>query len=93
VLVSGESPASPRTGRTSCKPFIDTRLQPRTLWPGAWSNDCLPWGRSDLRGLVAAGDKPNGPALERQMMKRIACLLMGVMAGASRIIIFGAEAS
>ena len=32
-------------------------------------------GDSDLRVLVAAGDKPNGAALERHMMKRMACLL------------------
>ena len=36
-----------------------------------------------MRVLVAAGDKPIGPALERHMMKRIACLLMSVMLGAS----------
>jgi alcohol dehydrogenase (cytochrome c) len=40
-------------------------------------------GDSDLRVLVAAGDKPSGPALERHMKKRIACLLMSVMLGAS----------
>ena len=38
----------------------------------------LAMGDSDLRVLVAAGDKPIGPALERHMMKRIACLLMSV---------------
>ena len=43
----------------------------------------LAMGDSDLRVLVAAGDKPNRPALERNMMKCIACLLMSVMLGAS----------
>jgi len=43
----------------------------------------LAMGDNDVHGLVAAGDKPNGPALERHMMKRIACLLMSVMLGAS----------
>ncbi len=40
-------------------------------------------GDSDLRVLVAAGDRPIGPALERHMMKRIASLLMSVMLVAS----------
>ncbi len=43
----------------------------------------LAMGDSDVRGLVAAGDKPNGPPLERPMMKRIACLLTCVMLGTS----------
>jgi hypothetical protein len=43
----------------------------------------LAMGDSDLRVLVAAGDKPNSAALERHMTKRMACLLMCVMLGAS----------
>jgi hypothetical protein len=40
-------------------------------------------GDSDSRVLVAAGDKPNRPPLETHMLKRIACLLICVMLGAS----------
>jgi hypothetical protein len=43
----------------------------------------LPMGDSDSRVLVAAGDKPNRPALERHMTKRIVCLRICVMLGAS----------
>jgi len=43
----------------------------------------LAMGDSDSRVLVAAGNKSNRAALERHMMKRIACLLTCVMLGAS----------
>src|SRR5260221_6456992 len=43
----------------------------------------LAMGGSDSRGLVAAGDKANRPALERHMMKRMTCLMIFVMLGAS----------
>src|SRR4029077_16714254 len=54
----------PRHAR--CDPMLAERLP-------------LPMGDSDSRVLVAAGDKPNRPAMERHMMKRIACLLICVM--------------